>query len=124
MRNPTINILSIGFCIVIISLTLKYAVSKITESYVSSIGVTAMAEGTVCSKQYIAAHTDTTRSIFTSYSQFYPEEWEIGIRRYDSSAKKWETAHYDVDKMTYDNLKVGGHYKDPLNQTAFFEFVS
>ncbi len=94
------------------------------NNYLEAHGVTAVAEGTVCKKQYNAAHTDYHSSLFSQYSQFYPDEWQVDIRRYDTKTKKWETATVDIDKATYNKLKIGEHYKDPLSQTTYFEYDS
>ena len=92
------------------------------NNYKDAHGVTVIAEGTVSNKQYIAAHTDNERSLLFSSSTFYPEKYEIQIRRYDTAKSKWETATYDIDKSTYDALHVGDHFKDALNRTTYFQF--
>jgi hypothetical protein len=92
------------------------------NNYMDANGVTAIAEGTVSNKQYIAAHTDNERTFLFSSSSFYPEKYEIQIRRYDTAKNKWETAAYDIDKATFDKLNVGDHYKDSLNRTTYFWF--
>ncbi len=93
-----------------------------SQAYLDAHGVTAAAEGTVSNKQYIAAHTDYERSWLFSSSTFYPEKYEIQIRRYDTSKSKYETASYDIDKSTYDELNIGDHFKDTLNRTVYFKF--
>lgn len=112
-------------CALAMTITTKVLVPMADDAMKSSMdahGVTAIAEGTVANKQYIAAHTVNERSLLFSSSTFFPEKYEIKIRRYDNAKSKWETADYDIDKATFDKLNVGDNYKDVLNRTTYFEF--
>lgn len=126
MKGLSCYISAIAITIVFIVLFSSFVVPKMTnalaDGYLNSKGVSALAEGTVSDKQYCAAHSNTYSSLFTSHTEFYPEQWQINIRRYDSSANRWETSTFEVDKTTYDKLNVGDHFKDPLERTTFFMY--
>ena len=126
MKELSCHILAIPMTIVFIVLFSSFVLPKmantLADGYINSKGVSALAEGTVSGKQYCAAHNNTYSSLFTTHTEFYPEQWQINIRRYDSSANRWETSTFEVDKTTYDQLKVGDHFKDPLERTSFFMY--
>lgn len=112
----------IGFIFILIITTI--ALPKFFHRLDDACGITAVASGAVCDKNYLAAHSDTTWVLFVSSTTFHPEEWQIQIRIYDSATKKWATAKLDVDKTTYDSLSIGEQYKDPLNRSAYFSYDS
>jgi len=112
----------IVFIVLFFSFVLPKMANTLADGYINSKGVSAIAEGTVSGKQYCAAHSNTYNSIFTTHTEFYPEQWQINIRKYDSSADRWETSTFEVDKTTYDKLNVGDHFKDPLERTTFFMY--
>ncbi|WP_141827470.1 hypothetical protein [Clostridium sp. KNHs216] len=126
MEKSSCYISAIAIIIVFIVLFSSFVVPKMTnalaDEYLNSRGVSALTEGTVSGKQYCAAHSNTYSSIFASHTEFYPEQWQINIRRYDSSADRWETTTFEVDKTTYDQLNVGDHFKDPLERHTFFMY--
>lgn len=123
--NPiALTLVSLVLLLGFIAAVMPTLTNHLADDYVSKLGVTATVDGTIYNKQYIAAHNDTYTSLFNSFTKYSPEEWQIRIRRYDTSVKKWETADFSIDKATYDMLKVGDHYTDPLKRTAFFQYDS
>lgn len=96
------------------------AVSIIANlAHISEVNSTV--EGTVSDKKYIAAHTESVGFLFAYSSDFKPEKWQITLRKYDSATKKWITTDFEVDKDTYEQLKIGDHFKDSLGRSAFFK---
>ncbi|QNK41534.1 hypothetical protein [Caproicibacter fermentans] len=113
-------LLTFVLSITIITIVLPAFFNKSAKDYQDSIGITSSTEGTVSSKEFTAAHSENSWFLFSYSSKYYPDEWQIEIRKYDSSAKKWETATIDVDKTTFNEVKVGDYYQAPAHQTAFF----
>lgn len=76
------------FILAISIVTLPKIIHKAEDVYKNQHGITAVAAGTVCDKNYLAAHSDTTWVLFVSSTTFHPEEWQIQISKFDPSTKK------------------------------------
>jgi len=116
------TILTVAFLLTVIIKVGPIIINKVSADFANAHGITTVAEGTVSNKQYSAAHTDKVLLLFTYRTNFVPEKWEVSIRRYDTKVNKWETAIFEIDKVTYDQFKIGDHFKDLLGRTAYFAY--
>lgn len=71
-------------------------------------------EGIVIDKQYHSAYTTTmyiyVGKVLMPTMQYYPEEWEIQIKKKIDEEEK--TIWTSIDENTYNNIKIGDYYKE------------
>ena len=113
------------FVFVVIFFSISYhLVNYAYQKYKANEGTTAVINGVISDKQYIAAHTTTSGCFLFFSTDYQPDKYSFTIRRFDSGKKAWETAKIDVDKDTYNKYSRGENYADTSGKTTFFHVAN